>query len=432
MAEPSIEEIRKETALIEAETARINAEVARLNAERAKTEAQRAPDTALKDIQAQTGIATAQKDLATAQTNAKIAEVFGEVKEGPFKGTVEMKDKAGTLEAMLFAHKAVKQAAAKIGTEIGAGVKGKTVLVVPARNFESFRRLTAYKLRAKLVSDALAAAKPAAGQGAADVGSGAGRVGTSESVTKRGSEAAAPAVIGAGLDAVNKLLGFFRSDFTFGGAEATVDETAAVYAMAGTLQKAGAKVRLPQMLMPADQAKASQDLGGEITRMSGERDGLARLINAATVEADKLEAQVANEAPDVKKKSLARVNELRASIQAMKSAVAMFDALVAALITPDASGNTLVATIVDDWALQTLVTTADMKVLFVRLEATGGGYLIKKNLLTGLGAAAPLYHMGGAAMSFVLCDGPSGDVLAADTVPVHGGYTASRKVQKSL
>src|SRR5262245_44825861 len=120
MADPSgnIDDIKKETALIEAETARINAEVARLNAERAKAEAQKPPDSTLKDLQSQTSIATAQKDLSTAQTNAKIAEVIGDVKAGPFNGSVDMKDKAGTLEATLFAHKAVRESAAKIASSI--------------------------------------------------------------------------------------------------------------------------------------------------------------------------------------------------------------------------------------------------------------------------------------------------------------------------
>jgi hypothetical protein len=435
MAEPGIDEIKKETALIEAETARINAEVARLNAERARSEAQKPPDPTLKDLQAQTGIANAQKDLSNALTNAKIADLFGDVKAGPFSGSVDMKDKAGTLEAMLFAHKAIQKAAEKIGKSIEQTVAAdETVLVIPARSFESFRRLTAFNLRFKLVGDALAAAEPPSGQGAAEVGSGDSRVGTSESVARGAGEAATPAMIGAGLDAMNKLLGFFKTDFTFGGAEVTVDEAAAVFALSGAMRKLtpSPTVRLPGVLMPQDQQIASQDIGTRISTMAAQRNQLARLVNSATTEAEKLEIQATNEAGDAKKKTLARVKQLRDSVDAMKSAIAMFDALVAALITPDASGNTLVATLVNDWALQALVTKAKSKVLLVRLEATGGGYLIKKNVWTGLGAAAPLYHMGGAAMSFMLCDGPTGNVLAADTVPVHGGYTASRNVQRDL
>lgn len=70
-------------------------------------------------------------------------------------------------------------------------------------------------------------------------------------------------------------------------------------------------------------------------------------------------------------------------------------------------------------------------VLLLRLENSGGGYLLKKNLLTGLGAM-PLYHMGGATVTYLLLSGVDGCVLAGDIIPVYGGFVRTDALRTTL
>jgi len=412
----SIDDIKKETALIEAETARLNAQTARIAAERAKTAAEQPTDNTLKDLQAQASIANAQKDLSSAQTNAKVAELFGEVKAGPYSGAVELKDKAGTIEATLLASRAVAAAGEKIRDGIQGKIsKGKPLIIIPARSFESFQRLSSYNFRLDLVRKALTSAIP--------------------KKTPAGVDEAAPlALAGAGLDAVSKLLGFFKTDFTFGGAEVKIEEVAAVYALAGVLarMKDAPTVFLPQNFLPSMQAEAIQDISDEIEEIARLRDKVVKQLDDDTAELETLEARAGNEQGDAKKKTQARIAMLKARAPDLKAAKPLYDAFVTSLVTPEASGVLPLAALANERAISSLVLKADTRVLLVRLEATGGGYLVKKNLWTGLGAAAPLYHMGGAAMSYVLFDGPTAGVLAGDTVAVHGGYKPTRKIAKDI
>ena len=55
----------------------------------------------------------------------------------------------------------------------------------------------------------------------------------------------------------------------------------------------------------------------------------------------------------------------------------------------------------------------------------------KKNLWTALGGM-PLFHMGGAAVSYRLLNGTDGTVAAAGVVPVHGGYVKAGKLVEHL
>jgi hypothetical protein len=413
----SLEDIKKETALIEAETARLNAQTAKIAAERARTAAEAAPDTTLKDLQAQAGIANAQKDLAAAQTNAKIAELFGDVKAGPYSGAVEVKDKAGTVEATLLASRAVATAGQRISTIVAPSIgAGKPLLVIPARSFESFQRLNAYRFRKLLVENAMSAALPRKNA-----------VGVEEAV-------AAPAIAAAGLDAVGKLLGFFKTDFVVGGIDVKIEEAAAVFALAGTLSKLDKKpnVFLPQTYMPKKQMEAVQDLAEDMTKLGKLRDQVVQQAESDTAELEKLGGQVGAAQGDEKKKMQARIAKLRARLPDLTAAKPLYDAFVASLVTPEASGVTPLSALANEMAISALIQEEGARVLLVRLEATGGGYLVKKNLWTGLGAAAPLYHMGGVAMSFTLFDGPSAKVLAGDTVAVHGGYLPTRKVANDL
>jgi hypothetical protein len=44
----------------------------------------------------------------------------------------------------------------------------------------------------------------------------------------------------------------------------------------------------------------------------------------------------------------------------------------------------------------------------------------------------PLYHMGGATVTYLLLSGPEGSVLAGDVIPIYGGFVKTDKLRDEL
>jgi hypothetical protein len=109
----------------------------------------------------------------------------------------------------------------------------------------------------------------------------------------------------------------------------------------------------------------------------------------------------------------------------------LYDAFASSLTTPDANGTVPVSVLVQEHAIDAALK-AGAGVLLLRLENTGGGYLLKKNLWTGLGAEMPLYHMGGATVTYLLLAGANGRVLAGDVVAIHGGFVRTDALREEL
>jgi hypothetical protein len=75
--------------------------------------------------------------------------------------------------------------------------------------------------------------------------------------------------------------------------------------------------------------------------------------------------------------------------------------------------------------------TQGSAVLLLRLENTGGGFPVKKNLPTGLGAM-PLFQMGGATVAYPPLKGTAGEAVAGDVVPVRRGCVPSDRTREVL
>ena len=80
---------------------------------------QKTLDELKKLLQNQQALADAQKALAESQTQAAIARLIGDVKAGPYSGSVDMKPGAGTEEALLLGARAVKEAAERVAGAVG-------------------------------------------------------------------------------------------------------------------------------------------------------------------------------------------------------------------------------------------------------------------------------------------------------------------------
>jgi hypothetical protein len=380
----------------------------------------------LTDLQSQKAIADAQKALSDAQTQSVVARLIGDVKAGPYSGTVDMKPNAGTEEALLLGARAIKEAAAKVALAVtGIQTAPLSIHIFAAKEFPNFQRLLTYRFRKELIKQAFGAAgveKPKA--------------------PKVGLEAVAtPALVSAGLDAFSKILGFFKSDYAVGGLEVKLDESLLLYSVAGRL--VAREVHLPLVYAPVAQT-------GAIVALAAELSELVELRGRAAMQLDEMNKQIADlkkqaaeleKQPDgtdaavedgSKKDEILRViARIKPKTDQLNGVIALYDAFASSLTTPDANGTVPVSVLVQEHAVDAALK-AGAGVLLLRLENTGGGYLLKKNLLTGLGAEIPLYHMGGATVTYLLLAGADGKVLGGDVVTIHGGFVRTDKLRGEL
>ncbi|KWS06395.1 hypothetical protein AZ78_3951 [Lysobacter capsici AZ78] len=418
IAQETVDTINQDTLRLNAETARLTAETARLTAQRVRDQAAAPVDDRLKTLQAQNALENAEKDLANSATEARIAQAFGTVKNASYTGAVELDDKTGTLEAKLLATKAIAAASQRICAQLCGKIGERPVLVAAGTSYRSPERLELYRFRVKMLKQVLDSALTSTrSSGGAETAS------------------ALPAVVSAGLDAAGKLLSFFKSDYKMLGFDQTTDESVAMYAVAGGLSQHGARVYWPAVQMPAQRARALESIVAEL-------QGLLKLRNQAQTRAVALaalaarEERVAAEDGEDKEQALAEAASYRSDEAVLREAVSGYDALLVSLTTPSGTpARDPIIDLVSDMALESTLQGAGddtgSLLLLIRLESAGGGMLLKKNLLTGLGAP-PLYHMGGAAVSYLLLDGRDGRVIDGGTIAQHGGYTKSSRLASTL
>ena len=413
---------------VDAQIAKLQKETQLLQAQKAKQDAenQLTAAKAAADLEAQKSVADAQKNLADsqksvadAQTQAWIARNIGTVAAGPYSGAVGVNDKAGVLEALLLASKAVHACA----NTLVASVKSKCtsacgpIFVYRESEIPRFNASAAFRLRAAHLKTAL--------QDAIQYGKEAR---SASSVAEE--EFAGPAVIGAVLGAAGNLLGYFKTDSTVNGIDAKLDEAALLNAVAGALSEQSLDARVPTLYGGATK-DAIDAVVKQMDELYAKRAAAAHLLNAlntriAAEEADIAAATKASDKVPHQKTAAA----LRPAAADLTSAIALYDAFYTTMTTADQQGNIPLVAVAQEESLRKVLQESGT-VLLIRLETTGGGTLVKKNLLTGLGAM-PLYHMGGAAVSYVLVSGKEGKVLDGGIIPFFGGYTRSDKLAATL
>ena len=390
-----LKELEDAKKLLEAEKGKLEAEKGRLEAAKALAAAKLANPTAdaTTEAEAQKKLVDAQKGLIEAQQQAWVSKfIGGTVQAGPQTGSVQLNDKAGTVEASLLAADAIRECAQTIATTIRVKVEAAQVArvyVFESSKPPSFERLMNFHLRFGLIQQAFAAA------GIPEVPE------TNEAV------ALTAATVAAGLGAVANILGFFKTDTTVGGIEAKFDDALVVHAVAGAITRnVRREVHVPSLYKP----KATADA---VTALSGKLGELGQLRTKAAA----------------KLKELTGTADAKPRADQLEAAIGLHDAFVAHLTTTDANGTVPLVAMAAEHALLQGMTGA--VVLLLRLETSGGGYLVKKGFLAGL-RRAPLYYMGGAAVSYVLFDGVNGNVLAGDVVPVYGEYVRASDLREAL
>lgn len=404
-SEASVQRLRE----LQNQKALADAQKALADSRKALQQSQDAASQKLADLQNQKTLADAQKSLADAQSQAALAKYIGDVRAGPYSGSVDMKDKAGTEEALLLAARAVREAGAIIAKSVEA--KSDKFNIFSVKDFPNFQRLTNFRFRKELLKQAFEAAGVKKPTGPVE-------------------EAVTPGMVSAGLDAFSKLLGFFKTDYTIGGIDVKLDDSLLVFAVAGNLSQK--EVHVPSLYEPSMQESTVQALTKELAELVGLRgiaDAQVEQLNDKTGDLIKKAADPQNAA--IKDDFQKLASELKPKIDQLNGAIALYDTFATSLTSPDPNTGAVPLTAVGlefsiDGALKSGGT-----VLLLRLENTGGGYLLKKNLLTGLWKM-PLYHMGGATATYLLLNGPDGKVLAGDVIPIHGGFVRTDDLRLEL
>ena len=399
-----------------------DAQKALADAQKAVTQAAAPSTQQLTDLQTQKALADAQKAAADAQSQAALSKYIGDVKAGPYSGAVTMKEKAGTEEALLLGARAVKEAASKVSEAVRG--RKERFYIFGAKEFPTFQRLTGFRFRKDLIKQAFAAANIAI------------PVALPANKALRTEMVPIPGMVSSGLDAFSKILGFFKTDYEIGGIDVKLDESLLLFSVAGCLSRddgesKGKEVHLPLIYQPSAQNSTLMSLVKELAELAALR-GLAETGMTATknsiADTEKQAADPANKA--TKDDLLKTAAALKPRLDQLNALIALYDSFATSLTTPDSNGAAPLSAIAQEYAIDAALKT-DAAVLLLRLENSGGGYLLKKNLWTGLGKM-PLYHMGGATVTYLLLDGPGGRVLAGDVIPVYGGFVKTDNLRKEL
>lgn len=417
------DDIQKQIDLLKKQTDELNAEKAKLDAQKALQDSQKALDQTkasstqqVTDLQNQKALADAQKALADSQSQAALSKYIGtDVKAGPYSGNVTMKDKAGTEEAQLLAAQALREAAVKVAEQ----VRDRSEIFYIFRNTElpNFQRLAGFNFRVTLLEQAFSKAGITAPQ-------------------KTGVEFVTPAMVSTGLDAFSKILAFFKTDYEIGGTDVKLDDSLLLYAVSGELTKANGTSPAKEVHLPLIYEPTLQDLSNNVlVKKLYDLFELRRIADSQLTAIKNLIVDTQKKADDpanasTKASLLAAVEGLKPKIDQLTAVIALYDTFATSLSTPDANGILPLTTVAQENAIFSALQKGSA-VLLLRLESSGGGYLLKKNLWTGLGRM-PLFHMGGATVTYLLIKGQSGGVITGNVVPVYGGFVRTDRLRDEL
>lgn len=426
-----IDELKRQKELLDAQRAAAEAEKQFIDAQKSLNDARRVPSateaaTAEQVAQARAAkeVADAQKALADAQkaeSDAQLAAfkaALGEVQGSGLTGAVTTGERTGEIEAALLAVKAVREAAVSIGGRVKGSVKaGSAIVIVNSTEMPTFQNLIAYKAEVAIVEKVLDAAAAAAAQH-----------------ESRGPAIEAVPILGAAglaLDATTKLLSFFRTDYTIQGNVVTLDDRIALEEVANVVAASGFNVAAPLIYDAAVVMGATQFLMDDATRLAEKRaklqPSIARLAAAVAALAKQLSAP---DLPGETKITLEKVlSDQTTLLKSLTNASGLVDAWYTKLGSADAKGVAVLVNVAREKSVADALSKAHL--LTVKVQKAGGNFLTKKNLWTVFGGM-PLFHMGGAAVSYTLMDGQTGRLISAGVVPIHGGFVKVDDVRAYL
>jgi hypothetical protein len=432
---PTPDELQKQIDYLNKQKELADAQKALLDSQKALADAQKPPDPSLKQLQDESAAAKAAKDLADAQkalADAKKAAsdsqlaafkaAVGDVPASGISGSVDLKEKAGQLEATLLAAKAVREASASINNEVRKVLAdGTRIVLFASGDLPTFQSLIAYKAQYAIVNKALTVA-----------------IQNSSDLQQRSGVAleAVPIVGAAGiaLDSVNKLLSYFRTDYTVGGVELSLDDALLVNGVSDLLRTSADNksyvVSVPGIYNPSAISTAGTSIITDLSGLSALKQVAAARAKQHDDASDRLTKQSSSEKDETKKAELLKKAQQQKQMATdLRAATGVFDAWFGKVSSLDDKGTVPLVSVIREQSIQDQLANAQL--LVVKIQKAGGGYLMKKNVWTFFGGM-PLYHMGGVTATYTLLDGKDGHVLAAGTVPVHGGFIKAGELRDYL
>ncbi|MEP6714183.1 MAG: hypothetical protein ABJC09_01335 [Terriglobia bacterium] len=428
------------------------AEKAAAEAKKAALDAQEAADPAKKDLDAKAAAAKAIKDAADAEkaaadarkstTEAQTAALkaqFGDFNASGITGAVDLKDKAGSTEAALLAARSVRLAATRIHDAISLKLKPaahvRTILLYAFSEMPTFQALLAFGtevgLARKVFADAGALSEKALNDAPPPPKPSAAPLPPPAPGSAAVTEAALPlAAVGLGLETVNKLLSYFRTDYTVGGIDLTLEDSLLVHAVAGALADCDTfDVKLPAVYEPQAMLNPASMIMDALAAVASLNSDAQRNIAFHEEIAGEFATAAGKAAQEDEKKRLLNNGALHTkAVDALKSAVAVYDTFFGKMTAADDKGSVPLSLAIREAAIADLLDRGAF-LLGVKLHKSGGAYYTKKNLWSFFLPGIPMYHMGGVVTSYVLMSGAEGKVIAAGVEPVHGGFVKAKDVE---
>ena len=415
----------------EAEKATLDAEVAAIEAREALKKA-RNPDPVSEDLASQITKANATKALADAQkatADARLAALraqIGEVPESGYSGEVAVGKNAGETEAALLAAKAVDRAAQEIANRMpeGGNVNGEKqkLLLYAAVHTPDFRAYLAFNTQLSVVEYVLNNAIFTSDKTFQD---------HPKTEPMKGRIVPRLSAVGLSLNAVNKILGFFRTDYSINPSTVTFEDSLLVHALAKKTARRGYDVLLPSIFNSAVHSATLSDVINKITKLVIEQQSAIMKSKSHRETANSFNEQSAKDgvSDDLKESYDNKAKAHTEASESLDSAAAVYDAFFSRLTTIS-DGKTPLSDVLLEAELVRFLKE-DARLLIVKIEKVGGAHYTKKNIGTLFGAM-PLYHMGGAVVSFVLLRGSDGRVERSGVVPVHGGFMKANQIRAYL
>jgi len=407
-------------ALRAAQADALDAQAKLINSKKALEKAQAADDPAAVQLAAATQAANvAAQNKALSDSRAAILKSNFTVPESGYTGDIKVGDKAGGVEASLLAARAVNLAASKIMKRIGHKA-GDSIVLYAGSDLPDFQSLIAFRAQCQTIGTTLddALGKLDAPQANA------------QALLGPRVEFVSPAMIGAGLDAANKILGFFRTDYSIQGVTVTADDLLLINALAGDLTDKGVKVRLPALY----NASALLDDSPIITQLgslTSERVALQQKVDLASSTVEALSTAAGKETDPAKKaQKVDAAAKLKTASDQGKVTVSLYDGFLTKLTTPDDKAKLPLAAIIQQDAVRSALK-GGANLMTAKISSAGGTYYTRKDLWSFFGRM-PFFTMGGVVANYSLFKGETGVILSAGAIPLDGGFFKVGRLPKEL
>jgi hypothetical protein len=466
-AQKALDELKKKAAAEDEKKALAEKEKARIDAERALELAKKQSEALQEKIaaaktekefsdarKAAADAAKSEADASKAKSEAEFAALkarVGEVPTSPYKGDVTLKENAGKMETLLLAAQAARSAAAIIAGKVRSNAAdSKAIVLIASSDVPTFDNLLRYNVECDIVEKALKEMERISADANKNDETLRGSLPSRPSanfaapivvglLARLAEKIPSAATVGVALDAADKLLGFFRTDYTAGGIDVTLEDATLINELAGLLARKPENgeelvtVYLPKVFNWQALETAATEISKKLQDMALSRAAGPFIAAAHDRKAVLWLEYAAHETDEKKKETIVDAVEAhKKASETIAKTTALYDSWFARLSSMDEKSSIVpIVAVIREQALKTALN-GGKDLLAVKVHAASGGYYTKKNICTTLFGAIPFFHTGGTVASFTLLNGQTGAVKAAGTVPVHGGFFSSNKLARKF